>query len=165
MKKHETVHDMDTDDEQEPEMERKPITLEFTEEQRLFWRDLMRHKMRKELDAQLESKEAQYREEGYDDNVAIDRTINDMLPALRKSALRHFVEALIAIRHLGKDRVYEKLTKTAEELRRNGGLDPDTAIREAVRLSKHTLGALFVRYRDVDSEEESDSENDKETEN
>ncbi len=35
----------------------------------------------------------------------------------------------------------------------------------SVRLSKHTLGALFVQYRDVDSEEESDSENDKETEN
>ncbi len=161
LRKHEAIHDIDCDS----EMEDRPSKMEHfehTDEQMEFWASIIRPQVLEELKGEMEPKEEQYRQEGFDDGVAYNMTINDMLPIIRKLSRKYFTKAIIAIRHLPEDKVYMKLTKTAETLQRNGGLDPDTAIREGVRIHKEPLGILFAQERDISDDSEDEQTDDSE---
>jgi hypothetical protein len=86
-----------------------------------------------------------------------DKTINSMLPEIRKTVRRTVADLLIDIAKMRKDVFYRTIMTTAESIIDNNKLTLENAIRQSVKMHKEQINELLMPARE-ESEDESENE-------
>ena len=127
-----------------------------TEEEMDPWIPLIEEAKQRRNIALEEMKESlNERNTGLDEQSAKDKAFSNMLPKLQKELENIYMERLVWMRQLKKDRVHKKIMHTKDTLVENDDFDPEEALEAAVDKRKFLIRRLLKGY-DFDEENDDD---------